>query len=155
LNNGKHGLLDWKTVPKWVLIVLPKIPQMPQNISAQNVCPSPKVQDFWKKALSGSVGSPKVNVVLQKSMSRFSLYRYVCKKDKKCLSRSLESQYGLCNLHKNSKHTPKIITADYQSSWFEILEILQRVPSSVSNWTGQCNFSGQRDRNSFLVPGQK
>jgi hypothetical protein len=31
------------TVPKWVLIVRPKIPQMPQNISAQNVCPSPKV----------------------------------------------------------------------------------------------------------------
>jgi hypothetical protein len=34
------------TVPKWVLIVRPKIPQMPQKISAQNVFPSPKVQDF-------------------------------------------------------------------------------------------------------------
>ena len=41
-NNGKYGF----TVPKWVLIVWPKIPQMPQNISAQNVCPSPKVRDF-------------------------------------------------------------------------------------------------------------
>jgi hypothetical protein len=34
------------TVPKWVLIVRLKIPLMPQKISAQNVCPSPKVQDF-------------------------------------------------------------------------------------------------------------
>ena len=28
---------------------------MPQKISAQNVCPSPKVWDFWKKALPVSV----------------------------------------------------------------------------------------------------
>jgi len=34
------------TVPKWVLIVQTKIPQMPQKISAENVCPSPKVRDF-------------------------------------------------------------------------------------------------------------
>ena len=39
------------TVPKWVLIVLPKIPQMPQNLSAQFVCPSPKVLDFNEKRL--------------------------------------------------------------------------------------------------------
>ena len=25
----------------------------------------------------------------------------------------------------------------------------------VSNRTGQCNFSGQRHRNSFIIPGQK
>ena len=37
-------------VPKWVLIVLLKIPKMPQKISAQFVCPSPKVEI---KALSG------------------------------------------------------------------------------------------------------
>ena len=36
-------------VPKWVLIVLTKIPQMPQNISA--ICPSPKVLDFNEKRL--------------------------------------------------------------------------------------------------------
>ena len=36
------------TVPKWVPIVRLKIPQMPQNILAQNACPSPKVQDFLK-----------------------------------------------------------------------------------------------------------
>ena len=39
------------TVPKWVLINRPKIPQMPQNLSAQNVCPSPKVTDFDEKRL--------------------------------------------------------------------------------------------------------
>ena len=39
------------TVPKWVLIVWLKIPQMPQNLSAQFVCPSPKVLDFIKKSL--------------------------------------------------------------------------------------------------------
>ena len=35
--------------PKRVLIVGLKIPQMPQNISAQNVFLSPKVRDFRKK----------------------------------------------------------------------------------------------------------
>ena len=46
------------TVPKWVLIVRLKIPQMPQNISAQNVCPSPNVWDFSKKNLSLGVRIP-------------------------------------------------------------------------------------------------
>ena len=44
--------------PKWVLIVWPKIPQMPQNLSAQFVCPSPKVLDFNKKGASLGVRSP-------------------------------------------------------------------------------------------------
>ena len=39
------------TVPKWVLIVRPKILQMPQNLSAQFVCPSPKALDFNEKRL--------------------------------------------------------------------------------------------------------
>ena len=39
------------TVPKWVLIVQPKIPQMPQNLSAQIVCQSPNVWDFDEKRL--------------------------------------------------------------------------------------------------------
>ena len=39
MKNMDKGL----TVPKWVLIVWLKIPQMPQNLSAQFVCPSPKV----------------------------------------------------------------------------------------------------------------
>ena len=34
------------TVPKWVVIVRAKIPQMPQSLSAQFVCPTPKVLDF-------------------------------------------------------------------------------------------------------------
>ena len=37
------------TVPKWVLIVWQKIPQRPQNLSAQFVCPSLKVLDFNEK----------------------------------------------------------------------------------------------------------
>ena len=40
-------------VPKWVGIVCPKILQMPQKISDQNVCPSPKVWDFWKRLFLG------------------------------------------------------------------------------------------------------
>jgi hypothetical protein len=39
------------TVPKWVLIVWPKIPLIPQNLFAQFVCPSPKVWDFDEKRL--------------------------------------------------------------------------------------------------------
>ena len=38
-------------VRKWVLIDQPKIPQMPQNLSAQIFCPSPKVWDFDEKIL--------------------------------------------------------------------------------------------------------
>jgi hypothetical protein len=47
MENMDKGL----TAPKWVLIVWPKIPQMPQNLSAQFVCPSPKVLDFNEKRL--------------------------------------------------------------------------------------------------------
>ena len=39
------------TVPKWVLIVWPKIPQMPQKFSAQLICPSPKFWNFNEKRL--------------------------------------------------------------------------------------------------------
>ena len=46
MENMDKGL----TVPKWVLIE-PKIPQMPQNLSAQFVWPSLKVMDFNKKRL--------------------------------------------------------------------------------------------------------
>ena len=47
MENMDKGL----TVPKWVLIVWPKIPQMLQNLSAQFVCPIPKVLDFNRKRL--------------------------------------------------------------------------------------------------------
>ena len=46
------------TAPKWVLIVRPKIPQMPQNLSAQFVCSSPKVLDLNEKKASLGVRSP-------------------------------------------------------------------------------------------------
>ena len=47
MENMDKGL----TVPKWVLTNRPKIPQMPQNLSAQIVCPSPKVWNFDGKRL--------------------------------------------------------------------------------------------------------
>jgi hypothetical protein len=47
MENMKKGL----RVPKWVLINRPKVPQMPQNLSAQIVCPSPKVWEFDEKRL--------------------------------------------------------------------------------------------------------
>ena len=47
MENMNKGL----TVPKWVLTVRPKISQMPQNLSSQFVCPSPKVLDFNEKRL--------------------------------------------------------------------------------------------------------
>ena len=47
MENMDKGL----TVPKWVMIVWLKIPQIPQNLSAQFVCPSPKVLDFNEKRL--------------------------------------------------------------------------------------------------------
>jgi hypothetical protein len=43
------------TLPKWVLIVRPKILQRPQKCFSQNVCQSPKVRDFWKKLTQVSV----------------------------------------------------------------------------------------------------
>ena len=46
------------TVPEWVLIKWLKIPQMPLNLSAQIVCPSPKVGDFDEKKASLDVRSP-------------------------------------------------------------------------------------------------
>ena len=39
--------------------------------------------------------------------------------------------------------------ANLSTYWMCVLRL------AVSNGTGQCNFSGQRDRKSFLVPGQR
>ena len=50
MENMEKGL----TVPKWVLIFRPKIPQMLQNLSAQFFCTSPKVLDFNEKRLHWS-----------------------------------------------------------------------------------------------------
>ena len=48
MKNMDKGL----TVPKWVLINRPKVPKMSQNLSAQIVCPSPKVWYFDEKKVS-------------------------------------------------------------------------------------------------------
>ena len=47
MENMDNGLI----VPKWVLINHLKTPQIPQNLSAQIVCLSPKVWDFNEKRL--------------------------------------------------------------------------------------------------------
>ena len=44
---------QWTHSAKIVPIVWLEIAKMPSKISAQFVCPSPKVSNFWKKALSG------------------------------------------------------------------------------------------------------
>ena len=62
MENMDKGL----TVPKWVLIVWPKIPQMPQNLSATFVCPSSKVLDFNEKRLHLDVRSPWTLVLNEK-----------------------------------------------------------------------------------------
>ena len=48
MENMDKGL----TVPKWVPIIMPKIPQKPHNSSAQIVSPSPKIWDFDEKKAS-------------------------------------------------------------------------------------------------------
>ena len=59
-NNGclMENIDNGLTVPKRVLINQPKIPQMPQNLSAQIVCPSPKFWDLDEKKASLGVRSP-------------------------------------------------------------------------------------------------
>ena len=43
--------IDRLAVPKWVLIIRPKIPQIPKNVFALFVCPSQKVLYFNEKRL--------------------------------------------------------------------------------------------------------
>jgi hypothetical protein len=52
-NNGRIMKIMDKglTVPKWVLIVWPKIPPMPQNLSVQFAFTRAKVLDFNEKRL--------------------------------------------------------------------------------------------------------
>ena len=70
MENMDKGL----TVPKWVLIVPSK---MPQNLSAQFVCPSPKVLDFnakrlhWTSVVRGWIFS--VQRFLSYSVAQFRL----------------------------------------------------------------------------------
>jgi hypothetical protein len=49
-NDGIIENMD-KGLNKWVLIVWPEMSQMPQNLSAQFVCPSSKLLDFNEKRL--------------------------------------------------------------------------------------------------------
>ena len=64
MENMDKGL----TVPKWLLINRQKTPQMPQNLFAQIVCPSPKVWDFDEKKEIHWASVVRVTI----SFSRFS-----------------------------------------------------------------------------------
>ena len=48
-----ESLLIFLLYQNWFLIVRPKIPQVPQNLSGQFVCPSPKVLDFNETSPKG------------------------------------------------------------------------------------------------------
>ena len=59
---------------KLVLIIQPKIPQMPQNLSAQFVCPSPKIWDIIENRLhraSVANGLNPENLKKSKSLEPF------------------------------------------------------------------------------------
>ena len=83
MENMDKGL----TVPKWVwvLIVWPKISQMPQNLSAQFVCPSSKCLDFNEKRLHSA------SVVCGSEEAVFSIARYDGKTNKNQMSYALRS----------------------------------------------------------------
>ena len=38
---------------------------------------------------------------------------------------------------------------------FFVFKLVGNIRIRVSNGTGQCNFLGQRDKSSFIVPGQR
>ena len=61
------------TVQKWVLINQPRIPQMPQNLSAQIVFPSPKVWDFDERRLQGQ--NAGVTAVVPKFSDTLTLFQ--------------------------------------------------------------------------------
>ena len=65
------------TVPKWVQT---KISQMPQNLSAQFVCPSPKVWDFDEKKASLGVGSPCCVWFIKKPDTHITYVHFVNKR---------------------------------------------------------------------------
>jgi hypothetical protein len=59
------------TVPKWVLMNRPEMPQMPQNLCNQIVSPSPKIWDFDEKKASLGVCSPWC---LQHNLAQFGCH---------------------------------------------------------------------------------
>ena len=63
------------TVPKWVLINWPKIPQWPQNLFAHIVCLSPKVWDFNEKRLYWASVVRATNVDILRHKSRRTPFR--------------------------------------------------------------------------------
>ena len=90
------------TVPKWVLINCAKIPQMPQQLFIQIVCPSPYFGISLKKGSIGrsqSVANPKSSKFLENSFYEVPLVHFV----------NLYLRNGV--IHKSSKLTLSFIQA--------------------------------------------
>ena len=95
-------------VQKWVPIVWLKIPQMPQNLSAQFVCPCPKVWDFDEKASLG-VRSPWTGSCLSR-VKRPVTFPFFTQKPTSLPQENGEIQYCLLtNQEKNSRFTQKTL----------------------------------------------
>ena len=62
------------TVPKWVLINRPKIPQ---NLSAQIVCPSPKFWDFDEKRLHWT-SVVRASTIVSRHLESHFYFSYFC-----------------------------------------------------------------------------
>ena len=73
IENMDKGL----TVPKWVLIVWPKIPQMPHILPAQFACPSPKVWDFNEKKVSLGVRSQWTQYSIFSTLAQWNIHHFV------------------------------------------------------------------------------
>ena len=101
-------------VPKQAPIVWQNIPQMPQTLSAQFVCPNPKVQNFNEERLhwASVVRDPKYSNNGIKALMNWHLHCKIPNWGKldifsSTFSQKILSYSSICNL------TP------FSSSWFE------------------------------------
>ena len=91
-------------VPKWLLIARPKIPQTPQSLSVQFVCPSPKVLDFnekrlhWASAVRAYIHSRKITYLGMYTYIVYPLYYAVVFK---FISIYCMQYTNVCSVHKD------------------------------------------------------
>ena len=120
---------DRLTVPNWVLINQPKIPQMPQDLSAWIVCPSPKVLNFYEKKVALGVRSPCLEV-WNETNSRSELFTVklfvvacICTYVSSCIrvetdeTRYVNAQYFLINDQPRINIFPVIFFTSMQSDY--------------------------------------
>ena len=132
MENMDKGLI----VPKWVLIVRPKILQIPQNLYAKFVCPSPKVLDFNEKRLHwASVVRGGYQVLKNQSLSFFSLKTFHVKVFS-CSNKILQLLLNQSKLpwyfRKVCNTEPRIICGRYKSKCQEKSRMFQRFKKAIS-----------------------